>query len=236
MIARCGDVRVHHWGHRSGSHCDPWKENETEWHRAWKNQFPIEWQEVFHRAESGERHVADIKTDQGWVIEFQHSPIDPAERLFRDTFYRNIIWVVNGARRKRDWTHFQKTWEDGKQVDPNTRVIRTLSDEYPLLREWGGGLAPVFFDFGEHDKEALWWIFPKLADRPLVGWILRVDFLGFHAAAAPQVSRAFEMWLRLRAVNYMEHVKSEEKLAAAMRQLQALRQNAVPRRFVRRRF
>ena len=44
MIARCGDVRIKHWKHKNKISCDPWWENETEWHRAWKNYYPTEWQ------------------------------------------------------------------------------------------------------------------------------------------------------------------------------------------------
>ncbi|WP_425595275.1 competence protein CoiA family protein [Pseudophaeobacter arcticus] len=32
MIARCGQVKVHHWAHKSTENCDPWWENETNWH------------------------------------------------------------------------------------------------------------------------------------------------------------------------------------------------------------
>jgi len=46
MIARCGSVRIDHWAHKSQSNCDPWWENETEWHRSWKNRFHEDWQEV----------------------------------------------------------------------------------------------------------------------------------------------------------------------------------------------
>ena len=83
MVAKCGRFRVHHWAHRGGSDCDPWWENETEGHRNGKDQFPVNWQEVVHPAENGERHIADVKTDQGWVLEFQHSNIHPDERKAR---------------------------------------------------------------------------------------------------------------------------------------------------------
>jgi len=53
--------------------CDNWWENETQWHRDWKNHFPVEWQEVVQIAEDGEKHIADVKTSEGWVVEFQHS-------------------------------------------------------------------------------------------------------------------------------------------------------------------
>ena len=67
MVAKCGEVRISHWAHQRTLLCDPWWENETEWHRAWKGQFPESWQEVVHQADNGEKHIADVKTDQGWV-------------------------------------------------------------------------------------------------------------------------------------------------------------------------
>ncbi len=62
MAARGGQVRVHHWAHKGHIRCDPWRENETEWHRSWKNELPNHWQEVVHYADNGEKHIADIKT------------------------------------------------------------------------------------------------------------------------------------------------------------------------------
>ena len=79
MVAKCGEFNIWHWAHQGRRVCDPWWENETEWHRAWKGEFPVNWQEVIHQAENGEKHIADVKTDQGWVIEFQHSRIKPEE-------------------------------------------------------------------------------------------------------------------------------------------------------------
>ncbi len=59
VVAKCGEVRIKHWAHKARARCDAWWETETEWHRAWKNQFPSEWQEVIHYAENGEKHIAD---------------------------------------------------------------------------------------------------------------------------------------------------------------------------------
>src|SRR5271169_1319312 len=80
MIAKCGRLRVWHWSHRVTRTCDRWWEPETEWHRAWKNQFPPDRQEIVQRAEDGEKHVADVKTEGGVVIEFQHSNLRQEER------------------------------------------------------------------------------------------------------------------------------------------------------------
>ena len=156
MVAKCGEVKIWHWAHKRRRPCDPWWENETEWHRAWKEQFPVHWQEVVHEAKNGEKHIADVKTDHGWVIEFQHSYIKPEERRSRDTFYPKLVWVVDGARRKRDRTQFLNAWKEGMQVGGNSLVRRAFSDKCVLLREWAGSHAPIFFDFGE---EVLWWLF-----------------------------------------------------------------------------
>ena len=97
--------RVHHWAHRTKLQCDPWWE-ESEWHRVWKEQFPKEWQEVIHKAANDEKYIANVKTDQGFVIEFQHSNLEPQERLSREAFYQNMVWVVDGTRLKRDYPRF----------------------------------------------------------------------------------------------------------------------------------
>ena len=45
---------------------------------------------------TGEKHIADVKNGAGLVLEFQNSAMDDGERTARESFYRNMIWVVNG--------------------------------------------------------------------------------------------------------------------------------------------
>jgi competence CoiA-like predicted nuclease len=86
-IAKCGKYKIWHWSHKSQKNCDSWWENETEWHRQWKSYFPIENQEVVHKdIDSGEKHIADVKTFNGMVIEFQNSPINVEELKARENF------------------------------------------------------------------------------------------------------------------------------------------------------
>ncbi len=120
MIARCGEVRLWHWAHKGRRLCDPWWENETEWHRAWKDLFPVGWQEFVQHDGDGERHIADVKTDDGWVIEFQHSYIKPEERRSREAFYHKLVWVVDGLRRQTDGAQFRKAWDEGRPVGGNS--------------------------------------------------------------------------------------------------------------------
>jgi len=179
MVAKCGEVRVRHWAHQGHRLCDPWWENETEWHRAWKDQFRAEWQEIVHPAGNGERHIADVKTGDGWVIEFQHSHIKAEERRSRDAFYQSLIWVVNGKRRDRDLAQFSRAWTKGESRDPFSSKRRISSPDGALLRDWARSDTHVFFDFGQ--DLPLWWVFPKSDDmRAYVQHISRAQFVRIH--------------------------------------------------------
>lgn len=97
-VSKCGSRIVWHWAHHGQLHCDPWWENETEWHRKWKSYFPEGFREIVHfDSVSGEKHVADIKTDRGMVIELQHSAMSPEELVARERFYGNMIWIVDAS-------------------------------------------------------------------------------------------------------------------------------------------
>ena len=106
VVAKCGDIKVHHWAHKSKIECDKWWDSETPWHRNWKNCVPVEWQEIVHKDANGEKHIADIKTPHGLVVEFQHSHISKEERDSREYFYEHMIWIVDGTRRKTDLVRF----------------------------------------------------------------------------------------------------------------------------------
>ena len=166
LIAKCGELKVNHWSHKGNRNCDPWWENETEWHRSWKDYFPKEWQEIVHFDESGEKHIADVKTNNGWVLEFQHSFLNPEERRSRNSFYKQLVWVVDGTRRKTDKKQFDKILEENVSLKTNIPIIRTLfPDECRLLKEWHNN-SLVFFDFGEAEntkQSTLWFLFPKTA-------------------------------------------------------------------------
>lgn len=78
-----------YWSHKSGD-CDPWYEPEGEWHREWKSRWPEECREVVIGP-----HRADVRTKEGLVIELQHSAISSDEILERETFYGNMMWILD---------------------------------------------------------------------------------------------------------------------------------------------
>ena len=99
----------------------------------------------------------------GWVIELQHSPISPSGTWrSRDAFYRQVVWVVDGTRRKTDAARFARAWDNGTTVGRTFPVQRLHADDSALLREWSDSLAPIFFDFG---GQALAWLLPGRFNR-----------------------------------------------------------------------
>lgn len=147
VVSKCGQLRIWHWSHKQKLECDHWWEPETEWHRKWKALFPDTWQEVIHVADDGERHIADVKTDRGLVVELQHSPISPEERLSRENFYKAMVWVVDGLRYKLDLESFRSAVaygtilrDDPLYVDPHK--------ETGIFRRWAPLRTHVFIDFG----------------------------------------------------------------------------------------
>ncbi len=156
-IAKCGEHVVWHWAHKRKEDCDPWWETETEWHRTWKDRFPFDWQEVVHvDPKSGEKHIADVKTPSGLVIEMQNSPIHPKEMRSREEFYGNMVWVVNGDRKgahgysqNSDKFHFI----DGLSSHPICHDPLSLQVEWfgrgKLLHNWSRASAIVYLDFGD---------------------------------------------------------------------------------------
>jgi competence CoiA-like predicted nuclease len=116
VIAKLGNIYVHHWAHSSLNDC-PNNKPETEWHINWKNMFPEEYREVpSNTTVGGEIYfsygeipmcfsfdtlglgINDIKTRES-AIEFQNSPIkleEIAQRQLQATKNNiKINWVFN---------------------------------------------------------------------------------------------------------------------------------------------
>jgi competence protein CoiA len=149
LIAKCGEIVIHHWAHKKKC-SDHWWESETKWHRNWKNNFPDEWQEIIQYDEIGERHIADVKTPDNLVIEFQHSAIKPEERRSRNKFYNKdnqLIWVVDCRRRKTDIKQFTNELFDSFETS-SPEVLEVYADSR-LIKEWKNNDSYVFLDFGD---------------------------------------------------------------------------------------
>lgn len=89
--------KKNHWAHLKRD-CDNWYEPLSDWHLYWQNIFPKENQEVtLFDKENGEFHRADIRLNNGLIIEVQNSPIIIKEVSERENFYnkKGLIWILN---------------------------------------------------------------------------------------------------------------------------------------------
>ncbi len=175
--------------------CDTWAQKETDWHRAWKNNFPAECQEfVQHDEQSGEKHIADVRTPHGLVIEFQHSPLDPLEQAARERFYGNMVWVVDGTRLKQDYPRFNTGRAALRRTKLRGHYLLAFPDEcFPEM--WLESSVPVIFDFRGVDesqppdthRDGLWCLLPgRAGGRAVVVGMSREDFVKV-APSRPQL-------------------------------------------------
>lgn len=135
MVAKLGEIMVHHWAHVSNKNCDTWSDGETRWHLAWKSRFPLH--TVEQRVTRGDVwHVADVLLPDGIAIEFQHSSISPVDIAAREAFYQRVIWVLD-VKDAADRFDFKSDGEQIKFKWDQPRRSFELSN------------CPVVLDFGD---------------------------------------------------------------------------------------
>lgn len=240
VIARCGTQRVNHWAHTHNRMCDTWWEPETEWHRRWKNHFPKEWQEVFlPDDQTGEKHIADISTNQGIIIEFQHSHIHPQERLSREKFYNNLIWVVDGTRLKRDYPRFLKGTNYFKIIKKGIYQVDYPEEYFPS--NWLESSVPVIFDFQGNEmltdindmRHDMYCIFPiRIGGNAIIAEIPRSAFIN-TVLTGEWLSRSNQFLKDLHQVKQERQAlrEQEDRLRASLNFQRLLGVNQRRRRF-----
>ena len=243
MTAKCGEHRVHHWAHRATRSCD-W-EPETEWHRAWKNLFPEDWQEKMHQSQDGEKHIADVKTESGVVVEFQHSSLCPEERESRESFYQNMVWVVDGLRRKQHRVKFFASLGAPLNVSGKLPIFLVSSNEGALLRDWTASRVPVYFDFGDSEPgdtlcfntPTLWRLNPgSLNGRAYLSPVPKWFFLRVHREGRSFEGKYTETVKRIAAAVERAGVDYLKQQAARSRPLIGFERYMARRQLKRRRF
>lgn len=144
LIQKLGDIRKHHYAHKSGvENCDGWHYDTTEWHTNWQKLFPEECREVVKTA-GNEKHRADVLIGNV-VIEFQHSSLSPEEFEERNGFYTElgyiVIWVFDTIEQwgntiaedmfgTMEWSHCIRTFRDYRDATGPVRVyLQSSSDE-----------------------------------------------------------------------------------------------------------
>lgn len=138
---------------------------------------------------TGEKHIADVLTSHGLVVEFQHSNIKPEERISREQFYKNMVWLVDGTRLKRDYPRFLKEWKRFGISDvyetEKMGIFKVGFPEFCFPEAWLESSVPVVIDFlgdgsledPEQLRHNLYCLFPQVGKRARVAVISRKAFI-----------------------------------------------------------
>lgn len=94
LIAKCGQIKTHHWAHESRDDCDTWSEPLGQWHLWWQNLVRPEFVEVAKGV-----HRADVVGNRGVVVELQHSPISTEDIAAREQHYGDMVWLIDATHR-----------------------------------------------------------------------------------------------------------------------------------------
>jgi len=88
------------------------------------------------------------------------------ERKARNTFYKKIVWVVDGTRRKTDIDQFSHLLASSIKLKTKNPTFAVNPDnKNRLLAEWHNNDSMVFFDFKQFDQDGqriIWFVLPKL--------------------------------------------------------------------------
>ncbi len=110
VVSKCGTIVSHHFAHKSVTNCgNSLHDNKSDWHRKWQHTLiPAIPGENVEVTISDNKTIkrADLISNSGYIVEFQHSPLSITERLEREHHYKKIIWVVHTDRmNSRTWKH-----------------------------------------------------------------------------------------------------------------------------------
>lgn len=164
VISKCGSIKRWHWSHKAEKDCDTFGEGETWWHINWKNNWDEKYQEIIIKKCISEycynspsttggdghapcnhlncvdcafiEHRADIKNKNGIVIELQNSSINAEDIKQRESFYQNMIWLLNG-----------NTFATGLNLRYKDKII-TFRWKHPPKSIWGIS-KPIFIDMNK---------------------------------------------------------------------------------------
>lgn len=129
LILRQGSSVAWHFAHRPDSNCKETGEM-CDWHLRMQSYFSPQYREIYIEKD-GVVHRADVLKD-GFVIEFQHSPISYEDFNTRNKFYvtlgYRVIWVFDTS----DWFDIGKLTALHVEYEDNLYRYK-----YPMKTLWG---------------------------------------------------------------------------------------------------
>lgn len=164
VIAKRGNIREHHFCHKKAVDCSC-SDGMTEWHSHFQDRVEKEYQEVRMSQTFPDKdeilHVADVCIPKekipncnipafGYVIEFQHSPMNEDTMRKRESFYTmkgyNLIWVFDCYTWEYTIIRRVLAQRDGFE---EIMLRKKKGSDYPLWAQFSNGIIK-FLDFGKN--------------------------------------------------------------------------------------
>lgn len=142
LIAKRGDVRVHHFSHKSNCNCR-FACNKTDWHQKFQDRADKKNQEV-RMEKDGKLHIADVQIGR-FVIEYQHSNIATSDIHERESFYTSLgytlVWVFDTS----NWDY-----QVLQRKDKEVTIVKRRGSDFPMN---GAYTSPVMkiLDFNKRE-------------------------------------------------------------------------------------
>lgn len=142
LIAKRGDVRMHHFSHRSGCKCR-YSSNKGIWHTTFQDRADKDRQEV-RMEKDGKVHIADVYVPP-YIVEYQHSPISRDDITDRETFYTSLghllIWVFDVS-----------TWDYHvlERKKDSVTITKRRGSDYPLYASYHHPITKIL-DFNKRE-------------------------------------------------------------------------------------
>jgi hypothetical protein len=153
VIAKRGEVRVHHYSHRNGCNCDI-VNGMSSWHSSSQDRAKKECQEVRLKDPTTHKyvHIADVlipssalengmkmpSACKGYVIEYQHSPMEKSVMRKRESFYTglgyHLVWVFDCSK----W-EYSTVCKSGECVT----IARKQGPQFPLDGAYTGNVSKI---------------------------------------------------------------------------------------------
>lgn len=218
VVARCGEINVHHWAHKKGAHCDVWCEPDSEWRHKWLDSFSG--CRIEQKLEIGkEKHFIDVQTEFGTNILLRRGRIKEAELAKMEDFFPSLVWIVDLGSAKRAVNQFGKAHVEGFISHSFDEVYKTIMGDEGLPSAWTKCRYPVFFDFSSakdlpgYISDFLWCLMPYEAhscvyDRVLIRYT-KEEMI--ESLKKRRLSLASDVQKKVASLNKKVKEKSEQR-------------------------
>ena len=175
LIAKVGSIRRPHWAHESVERCDEWKEDESDWHYKWREQFvdckskyDIDIENVIEKG--GKKHFYDARIDNRLSIVLPRMRLSGEQKREYENFFGEMVWIVGAKRSEYKLLRRDLEQRKIKPFDGRYKSCYWMeSSTKNFFDSWKDCARLVAFDFSEasdKNENDMWTVLPEIEKCP----------------------------------------------------------------------